>query len=116
MTFNFGIDSLSTSDLYKQSKGSGKFSLPEVSLSKVKKFRKIVDGALASGETYYGINTGFGYLSDVKIASDQLEQLQNRRDELAQLTGGNSADDAISFAESLLSQAEEQKIKVTQSK
>ncbi|OKH18770.1 DNA repair protein RecN [[Limnothrix rosea] IAM M-220] len=50
------------------------------------------------------------------VTVDQLEQLQNRRDELAQLTGGNSADDAISFAESLLSQAEEQKIKVTQSK
>jgi DNA repair protein RecN (Recombination protein N) len=35
-----------------------------------------------------------------------LEQYQNRRDELAELTGGHSAQDAIAFAESLLAQAE----------
>ena len=50
------------------------------------------------------------------VTVEQLDQLQNRRDELAQLTGGHAADDALSFADSLLTQAEEQKTKVVQAK
>lgn len=43
------------------------------------------------------------------ITVEQLHQHQTRRDELAQLTGGHAADDALSFAESLLTQAQERK-------
>src|ERR1041385_666571 len=32
--------------------------------------------ALAGGATIYGINTGFGKLANVRIAADQLDQLQ----------------------------------------
>ena len=35
-----------------------------------------VDAAVAAGATIYGINTGFGKLANVRIAPDQLEQLQ----------------------------------------
>src|ERR1041385_2859396 len=35
-----------------------------------------VEQALAGGATIYGINTGFGKLANVRIAADQLEQLQ----------------------------------------
>jgi len=38
--------------------------------------RRLVDRAVASGRTMYGINTGFGKLANVRIAPDQLEQLQ----------------------------------------
>jgi histidine ammonia-lyase len=38
--------------------------------------RAIVEGVVARGETAYGINTGFGKLSDVRIGPDQLEVLQ----------------------------------------
>ena len=38
--------------------------------------RFIVEGLTARGETAYGINTGFGKLSDVRIGCDQLEALQ----------------------------------------
>ncbi|MGC2160539.1 MAG: histidine ammonia-lyase [Silvibacterium sp.] len=38
--------------------------------------RAVVEGLLARGETAYGINTGFGKLSDVRIAPDELEALQ----------------------------------------
>ena len=38
-----------------------------------------------------------------------LDNLDNRRDELAELTGGHSADDAIAFADSLLETAETRK-------
>jgi histidine ammonia-lyase len=38
--------------------------------------RGLVERALASGQTIYGINTGFGKLANVRIASDQLDRLQ----------------------------------------
>lgn len=38
--------------------------------------RKVVDDILAAGQIAYGINTGFGKLAEVRIPSDQLEQLQ----------------------------------------
>src|SRR5579871_4366345 len=38
--------------------------------------RRIVETALASGQTHYGINTGFGALANQRIPSDQLTLLQ----------------------------------------
>src|SRR5690349_10668560 len=38
--------------------------------------RASVDGAIRSGQTMYGINTGFGKLANVRIPPDQLDQLQ----------------------------------------
>ena len=38
--------------------------------------RGLVDRAVQAGETIYGINTGFGKLANVRVAADQLEQLQ----------------------------------------
>jgi histidine ammonia-lyase len=38
--------------------------------------RAVVEGLLKRGETAYGINTGFGKLSDVRIEPDQIDALQ----------------------------------------
>ena len=38
--------------------------------------RRLVERAIASGQTIYGINTGFGKLANVRIAPDQLDRLQ----------------------------------------
>jgi histidine ammonia-lyase len=38
--------------------------------------RALVEQAVARGQTIYGINTGFGKLANVRIAADQLDQLQ----------------------------------------
>jgi len=38
--------------------------------------RQVVEDILASGDVMYGINTGFGKLAEVRIADDQLAQLQ----------------------------------------
>ncbi len=43
---------------------------------RVRASRQIVERALTSGGTYYGINTGFGALARVRIPSDDLETLQ----------------------------------------
>jgi histidine ammonia-lyase len=38
--------------------------------------RRLVDLAIESGQTIYGINTGFGKLANVRIPPDQIDQLQ----------------------------------------
>lgn len=38
--------------------------------------RRIIDRAIESGQTIYGINTGFGKLANVRVPPDQLDQLQ----------------------------------------
>jgi histidine ammonia-lyase len=38
--------------------------------------RRLVEHAIQSGQTIYGINTGFGKLANVRVPPDQLEQLQ----------------------------------------
>jgi histidine ammonia-lyase len=38
--------------------------------------RRLVEAAVASGQTIYGINTGFGKLANVRVAPDKLQQLQ----------------------------------------
>jgi histidine ammonia-lyase len=38
--------------------------------------RRLVEDAIQSGQTIYGINTGFGKLANVRVPPDQLEQLQ----------------------------------------
>jgi histidine ammonia-lyase len=43
---------------------------------RVAETRAVVERILESGEVVYGINTGFGKLAEVRISSDQLEQLQ----------------------------------------
>ncbi len=38
--------------------------------------RRLVERAIQSGQTIYGINTGFGTLANVRVPADQLDQLQ----------------------------------------
>lgn len=43
---------------------------------KVIKSRKIIEDSLANGETIYGVNTGFGQLSSIRIPDEEVELLQ----------------------------------------
>ncbi|MGC9159726.1 MAG: aromatic amino acid lyase, partial [Terracidiphilus sp.] len=43
-------------------------------LARMTRSRDLIEGILAAGETVYGVNTGFGKLSDVRIADDNLAQ------------------------------------------
>lgn len=77
MSFSFGEDRLTTAILFDQivnRKNDTKLS--EEVKNRIISFRKHVEAALQSGRTIYGINTGFGYLSDVRIDDDKLTQLQ----------------------------------------
>lgn len=51
-------------------------AIDEKALVKIKKNRELVDNILKQNKPVYGINTGFGSLSDVKIDNDKLKNLQ----------------------------------------
>lgn len=53
-----------------------KITLTADDLAKVRANRTYLDNKIAGGGTYYGINTGFGSLCDVRIDDDQLTALQ----------------------------------------
>jgi len=43
---------------------------------RVRQGRNLIEEILAAGETVYGVNTGFGKLSDVRIPTEKLAELQ----------------------------------------
>jgi histidine ammonia-lyase len=51
-------------------------ALDPAALPRVQASRAVVDSLLARGETAYGVNTGFGKLSEVRIAPAELQDLQ----------------------------------------
>jgi len=53
-----------------------KVALSPVSIERMNASRAVVDQLVASGKTAYGINTGFGKLSTVRISQEQVRQLQ----------------------------------------
>jgi len=54
-----------------------KIALSTEAAQRIEHCRRYLDNKLApSGETFYGINTGFGSLCNVRIEHDELEQLQ----------------------------------------
>jgi histidine ammonia-lyase len=53
-----------------------KVSLAAIAVERMNASRKVVERVVASGETAYGINTGFGKLASVRISAEQVRQLQ----------------------------------------
>lgn len=51
-------------------------SLAESSRAAMKKSRDYIEGRIANGEVMYGVNTGFGAFSSVRISDSEIEQLQ----------------------------------------
>ena len=51
-------------------------ALPADAFARITTNRNYLDDILKQGNTYYGINTGFGSLCNVRIADDELSQLQ----------------------------------------
>ena len=56
---------------------SERLSSLRVNRDPVVKSRRIVEHALTQDEAFYGINTGFGYLKNVRIGAEELGQLQH---------------------------------------
>lgn len=53
-----------------------KFTLDPAAAASMKKSRDYIDSRIATGEVMYGVNTGFGAFSSVRISDSEIEQLQ----------------------------------------
>src|SRR5437879_2163378 len=51
--------------------------LEETAIVRIQAARDVVEAAAAEGRKVYGVTTGFGHLSSVRIPQDQLVQLQH---------------------------------------
>jgi len=75
-TIQLGEPTLPLSTLVALSRPGARIGLSRHVARKVAASRQVVERAVASGATLYGINTGFGKLAGVRIPDDQLAQLQ----------------------------------------
>ena len=73
----YGIDFLSFEDYKGIKQGNIEIALNEDSKQQITKSQQNVAKIVASGQTVYGINTGFGPLCDSKISEDETRQLQH---------------------------------------
>ena len=71
-----GSHDLSLEEVRQVAMQGRKVVLAKGALQKIKKSHAFLQKAVASGNTHYGVNTGFGLLSSVKIPSHQVEELQ----------------------------------------
>ena len=67
---------LTFEQLYAVALRGERVSLSADSIVRMKASRAVVERLVASGETAYGINTGFGKLATVRISPEQVKQLQ----------------------------------------
>lgn len=77
--FSIGEDSLTWRALAAVSRGGQKVQLAAAAVARIARARTVVDQIVAGGDrapSVYGINTGFGFLADVRISAAQIEELQ----------------------------------------
>src|SRR5215213_3485546 len=67
---------LGVEDVVAVAREGARAELAPGAIAAMERSRALVERIVARGDTVYGINTGFGDLSRVKIAPDQLAQLQ----------------------------------------
>lgn len=68
--------SLRIDDVLAVAAGGVEVHLASAAAGEIRKSRQVVEKILASGEVMYGINTGFGKLAEVRIADENLRELQ----------------------------------------
>ena len=71
-----GTGRLSLSDLRRIARDAAPLELDPACLPRLRESQAAVERILASGKPAYGINTGFGRLSQTRIAAGELEELQ----------------------------------------
>lgn len=68
--------SITVDSLFEMTNEPGHFELAPEARKQVQKSRDYIEGRIKNGEVMYGVNTGFGAFSSVRISDDQIEQLQ----------------------------------------
>jgi histidine ammonia-lyase len=69
-------NSLSVDALMLLGTGKYKIELTESAIASVEESRRVIEELVARDDVIYGVNTGFGLFSTVKIQRDQINQLQ----------------------------------------
>lgn len=67
---------LALADLERIGRGEAEVGLGTAARERMAASRQVIEAILASGENVYGVDTGFGKLSDVRIAPADLARLQ----------------------------------------
>jgi histidine ammonia-lyase len=75
-TLKIGQRPLTLEDINRVALHGRKVELSPVAIKKIDKAYQFLQKQIKTGQTLYGVNTGFGLLSNVKINSEDLEQLQ----------------------------------------
>jgi len=68
--------SLTLAEIEAVSRAGCPVALDPAALARVEQSRTSIEKILTEGQTVYGVNTGFGKLSDVRIPSERLAELQ----------------------------------------
>ena len=70
-------ENITIENLYKAAHTpSMKVELADSARAEMKKSRDYIEGRISGGEVMYGVNTGFGAFSSVRISDSEIEQLQ----------------------------------------
>jgi histidine ammonia-lyase len=70
--------SLTLEAVGEAARGGARFRLSDAARERMAASRAVIDRCAAGGEAVYGVNTGFGDLSNVRIEGDKLALLQER--------------------------------------
>lgn len=62
--------------LWQMAKGDFKLELSPVARTAMTESRDYIEGRIRAGEVMYGVNTGFGAFSSVRISDSEIEELQ----------------------------------------
>jgi histidine ammonia-lyase len=68
--------SMTITKLVELGKGSFVVGLTNLAWEKIRASRRVIDDVLLGEEAVYGVNTGFGNFSDVKVSKENLDKLQ----------------------------------------
>jgi histidine ammonia-lyase len=71
-----GIDEMSLADLVAIAREGARIRLARESEERLKSTRRLIEQWVEQGQLIYGVTTGFGALSDVKISKEETKQLQ----------------------------------------
>ena len=67
---------LSLAEVVAVARGEERVSLAAAARARAENSRRVVESIIAEDRTVYGVNTGFGKLSDIRIEQSQLRDLQ----------------------------------------
>ncbi|OSZ79903.1 histidine ammonia-lyase [Chitinophagaceae bacterium IBVUCB2] len=76
LTFNYGIDTLTVSNVLAIANGKLKAVLSDKAIEVIKASQQSVQQIVDEGRTVYGINTGFGILANTAISKEDTATLQ----------------------------------------